>query len=115
MNYDQTVLVGSVMLVSIFIVTLIFCLCAGKDLVDRVNSYFDMSKPETGLVNVTKYDYESIGGPALVQKKLAEAMENSSSEMVVIEEIQNTEENKKTTKGNALRPQLEERKLNRGK
>mmetsp|Transcript_19043 Transcript_19043/g.25769 ORF Transcript_19043/g.25769 Transcript_19043/m.25769 type:complete len:83 (+) Transcript_19043:669-917(+) len=72
-NYDTTIMIGAVMFASMFVVTLILCLCVGKDMLERINNHFQMSGQERAYVNVVKYDYESIGGEELMKSKLEEA------------------------------------------
>ena len=75
------------MIASMFFVGLIFCLCAGRDMMDRINRHFKPSNSNIAHINVIKYDYESIGGMDLMRSKLEEAQQSASnSEMVVIEE-----------------------------
>lgn len=87
-NFDNTILIGCLMIVFMFFIGLVFCLCAGRDMMDRINRRFKMSNEHMAHVNVVKYDYESIGGMDLMRSKLEEAQQSASnSEMVVIEDL----------------------------
>ena len=39
-NFDSTIMVGVAMIISMFVVVGVLCLCAGKDMFDRANSRF---------------------------------------------------------------------------